>query len=131
LKSRSGPRIRNNSANKSLNAKDAEVFAEDAEENFFATFAENLVSLAFQIDPSLACCLLPTAFCLLLTAFRLLAKRNTLAASTTNSGGFAFSIANTATQLASMGRGDFVPWATLGSDARDRADGIWRDVVCN
>ena len=30
-----------------------------------------------------------------------------------------------------MGRGDFVSRAAFGSDARHRADGIWRDLVCD
>ena len=67
----------------------------------------------------------------LLSADRILAERNGLAARSTDSGRFAFAFANTAAQLASMGRGDFVSWAAFGSDARDRADGIWRDLVCD
>src|SRR5712691_6269629 len=130
-KSRSAPRIRNNSATKRLNAKDAEVFAEDAEENFFATFAENLASFAFQIDPSLAFCLLPTAFCVLPAASCLLSKRNAHASSSTDTGSLAFTVTNAAAEFASMGRGDFVSWAAIGSHPRDRADRIWRDLVCD
>src|SRR5882672_12215126 len=78
LKSRSAPRIRNNSATKCLNAKDAEVFAEDAEENLLGTFAENLASLAFQVGPSLPFYLLPTAH-----GFFFSAERYTASASST------------------------------------------------
>src|SRR6266576_1281762 len=57
-KSRSGRQLRN-SANQSLNAKDAKVFAKDAEEIYFETFA------IFAFEGSLVF----TAYCLLLTAY--------------------------------------------------------------
>jgi hypothetical protein len=79
---------------------------------------------------------LPAAHCLLLTAYSvtspsLFAKRNALASSSTDSGRFAFTVTNAATESAPVGSRDFVSWAPVGSDARDRADGIWRDLVCD
>ena len=79
---------------------------------------------------------LPAAYCLLLTAYSvtspsLLAKRNALAASSTESGSVAFAIADAAAEFASVGRGDFISWIAIRSNARDRADGIWRDLVCD
>jgi hypothetical protein len=82
-------------------------------------------------EPLGAFCFLPAAYWLLLTAFRLLAKRNAFATSSTDSGRFAFTIANAAAESASVGRGDFFSWTAVGSNARHRADGIWRDLVCD
>ena len=72
-----------------------------------------------------ACCLLPPAPCLL-------SKRNTFASGSTVaiSGPFAFAVTNTAAKPASMGRGDVVSWTAFGPHPRNRADRVWRDLVC-
>src|SRR5258706_3214342 len=121
VKSRSGPQLRN-SANQSPNAKDAKVCAEDAEENFFATFAGTLAFFAFGswLDFA-ACCLLPNAFRThalphgRATAPRALAKSNCYATGRSISVTFtaAFTFANTAAESASMGSGDLVSRAAL------------------
>src|SRR5260370_40899616 len=55
--------MRNKSGTKRLNAKDAKVFAEDAEEDFFATFAGAFAFFAFKSCLHFAAyCLLPSAF---------------------------------------------------------------------
>ena len=76
-----------------------------------------------------AFCLLPSATVWLLTRL----KTNRLSTSTNSVAfaAFAFTFANAAAEPASMGRGDFVSRTAFGSHARDRADRIWRDLVCD
>src|SRR5258707_1444078 len=114
VKSRRRPQLRN-SANQSLNAKDAEVFAEDAEEIFFATFAETFAFFVFKS------CLHISAFCLLPSAFRtyalphgratapgLLTKPNRITSAISVAFTLAVTFAHAAAESASMGRGDVI-----------------------
>ena len=121
MKSKSGLQLRN-SANQRLNAKDAKVLAEDAEENFFATFAGAFAFFAFKscMHFVLKCVLLTYCWFDALpdgraTAPGVLAKSNYYATSRCISVAFAaaFTFAHAAAESASMGRGDFVSWAAV------------------
>src|SRR5258706_711085 len=116
LKSRSGLRSRN-SGNQSINATDTKAFAEDAEEDFFATFAAAFAFFAFKSCLHFAAyCLLPIAFWInacphgRATAPGVLAKSNRITAGSTFSIAFTFAVAfaHAAAESASVGRGDFV-----------------------
>src|SRR5260370_29479355 len=109
--------MRNKSGTKRLNAKDAKVFAEDAEECFFATFAGAFAFFAFKSCLHFAAyCLLPIAFWInalphgQATAPGVLAKSNRITAGSTFSIAFALAVAfpHAPAKPASVGRGDFV-----------------------
>src|SRR5882762_8938853 len=72
-----------------------------------------------------ACCLLPSAFSLLIRAER---DRITTTLSFANALPFSFTTA--AAEPSSVGRGDVVSWAAVGSHTCNRADGIRCHVVC-
>src|SRR5215510_5221289 len=75
-----------------------------------------------------------SAYCLLLSACCLLsgpAAESTATNTNTVARAFAFTFADTAAELASMGSRNVIPRIAVRPDARDCADRIRRDVVCN
>src|SRR2546426_444562 len=74
-----------------------------------------------------------SAFCFLPTAHCFLSKSSftTNALSFAIPSAIAIAFAYPAAEPASMGRGDFVSWIAVRSNACDRADRIWCDLVCD
>src|SRR5258707_2625987 len=114
VKSRSGLQLRN-SANQSFNAKYPKVFAKDAEEIFFATFAKTFAFFTFKSCLHFAAhCLLPSAFRTHALPYRraaapgLLTKPNRITSAISVAFTLAVTFAHAAAESASMGRGDVI-----------------------